>query len=182
MAEGAGFEPAIRFPAYTLSRRAPSTTRPPLRCSVSWIKESTYALPVGFLKSLGMPYAPERRATIVRRAASASELWRCRQTIRIHGYLSCGTSRRKPGLSLASLWRGDRQACAQAACRPGPPIVSHNKLRYQAIWHLARWRVPWLLLGAGENTFVEASVKAENDAGCWPPEWFPSSGSTTEPL
>ena len=33
VAEGAGFEPAIRFPAYTLSRRAPSTTRPPLRCS-----------------------------------------------------------------------------------------------------------------------------------------------------
>ena len=31
MAEGAGFEPAIRFPVYTLSRRAPSTARPPLR-------------------------------------------------------------------------------------------------------------------------------------------------------
>ena len=31
LAEGAGFEPAIRFPVYTLSRRAPSTTRPPLR-------------------------------------------------------------------------------------------------------------------------------------------------------
>ena len=31
LAEGAGFEPAIRFPAYTLSRRAPSATRPPLR-------------------------------------------------------------------------------------------------------------------------------------------------------
>jgi hypothetical protein len=30
LAEGAGFEPAIRFPAYTLSRRAPSTARPPL--------------------------------------------------------------------------------------------------------------------------------------------------------
>src|SRR5580658_4872527 len=30
LAEGAGFEPAIRSPAYTLSRRAPSTTRPPL--------------------------------------------------------------------------------------------------------------------------------------------------------
>jgi hypothetical protein len=30
VAEGAGFEPAIRFPAYTLSRRAPSTARPPL--------------------------------------------------------------------------------------------------------------------------------------------------------
>src|SRR5690606_40144353 len=31
LAEGAGFEPAIRLIAvYTLSRRAPSTTRPPL--------------------------------------------------------------------------------------------------------------------------------------------------------
>ena len=29
-AERAGFEPAIRFPVYTLSRRAPSTTRTPL--------------------------------------------------------------------------------------------------------------------------------------------------------
>jgi hypothetical protein len=32
MAEGEGFEPSIRFPVYTLSRRAPSTTRPPLQC------------------------------------------------------------------------------------------------------------------------------------------------------
>jgi hypothetical protein len=31
MAEREGFEPSRRFPAYTLSRRAPSTTRPPLR-------------------------------------------------------------------------------------------------------------------------------------------------------
>src|SRR3990170_4846845 len=31
VAEGEGFEPSIRFPVYTLSRRAPSTTRPPLR-------------------------------------------------------------------------------------------------------------------------------------------------------
>ena len=30
MAEGVGFEPTIRSPVYTLSRRAPSTTRPPL--------------------------------------------------------------------------------------------------------------------------------------------------------
>src|SRR5271166_6845238 len=35
VAEGAGFEPAIRFPAYTLSRRAPSAARPPL-LSRSW--------------------------------------------------------------------------------------------------------------------------------------------------
>jgi hypothetical protein len=33
MAEGAGFEPARRLHAYTLSKRAPSATRPPLRCS-----------------------------------------------------------------------------------------------------------------------------------------------------
>src|SRR3712207_2720996 len=31
LAEGEGFEPSIRFPVYTRSRRAPSTTRPPLR-------------------------------------------------------------------------------------------------------------------------------------------------------
>ena len=31
MAERAGFEPALRSPVNTLSRRAPSTTRPPLR-------------------------------------------------------------------------------------------------------------------------------------------------------
>ncbi len=30
LAERAGFEPAIAFPLYTLSRRAPSTTRTPL--------------------------------------------------------------------------------------------------------------------------------------------------------
>ena len=29
MAERMGFEPTIRSPAYTLSKRAPSTTRPP---------------------------------------------------------------------------------------------------------------------------------------------------------
>ena len=31
MAERVGFEPTIRFPVYTLSKRAPSATRPPLR-------------------------------------------------------------------------------------------------------------------------------------------------------
>ena len=34
VAEGAGFEPAIRLPVYTLSRRAPSTARPPLRAAL----------------------------------------------------------------------------------------------------------------------------------------------------
>src|SRR6185312_14986767 len=30
LAEREGFEPSIRFPVYTLSKRAPSATRPPL--------------------------------------------------------------------------------------------------------------------------------------------------------
>ena len=41
VAEGVGFEPAIRFPAYTLSRRAPSTARPPLlRSRRMWGREA----------------------------------------------------------------------------------------------------------------------------------------------
>lgn len=39
MAERAGFEPAIRFPVYTLSRRAPSTTRPPLHSRLIFNKQ-----------------------------------------------------------------------------------------------------------------------------------------------
>ena len=31
MAEGVGFEPTLRFPVNTLSKRAPSATRPPLQ-------------------------------------------------------------------------------------------------------------------------------------------------------
>src|SRR6266478_2211721 len=31
LAEGVGFEPTLRFPVNTLSKRAPSATRPPLR-------------------------------------------------------------------------------------------------------------------------------------------------------
>src|SRR5262249_28106044 len=31
LAEGVGFEPTIRFPVYTLSKRAPEATRPSLR-------------------------------------------------------------------------------------------------------------------------------------------------------
>src|SRR5215831_3285495 len=34
MAEGVGFEPTIRFPVYTLSKRAPSATRPSLRATL----------------------------------------------------------------------------------------------------------------------------------------------------
>ena len=41
MAERQGFEPWRRSPAYTLSKRAPSTTRPPLRLSTHTIREQT---------------------------------------------------------------------------------------------------------------------------------------------
>ncbi len=34
VADREGFEPSRRFPAYTLSRRAPSTTRPPVRAAL----------------------------------------------------------------------------------------------------------------------------------------------------
>src|SRR5215469_8255278 len=34
LAEGVGFEPTIRFPVYTLSKRAPSATRPSLRATL----------------------------------------------------------------------------------------------------------------------------------------------------
>ena len=34
LAEGVGFEPTIRFPVYTLSKRAPSATRPSLRGAI----------------------------------------------------------------------------------------------------------------------------------------------------
>src|SRR5690349_6804750 len=36
LAEGVGFEPTIRFPVYTLSKRAPSATRPSLRRTPFW--------------------------------------------------------------------------------------------------------------------------------------------------
>src|SRR6187399_2324543 len=46
-AERAGFEPAIPFRVYTLSRRAPSTTRTPLRL------KHPYSKPSGLKHSLG---------------------------------------------------------------------------------------------------------------------------------
>ena len=35
LAEGVGFEPTLRFPVNTLSKRAPSATRPPLQSSIA---------------------------------------------------------------------------------------------------------------------------------------------------
>src|SRR5262245_45664114 len=48
MAEGVGFEPTLRFPVNTLSKRAPSATRPPLLIGAAiapvYIKCSTRAV------------------------------------------------------------------------------------------------------------------------------------------
>ena len=52
LAEGEGFEPSIRFPVYTLSKRAPSATRPPLRV---WSQSQYKDAPGGFRTS-----APEQ--------------------------------------------------------------------------------------------------------------------------
>lgn len=38
MADREGFEPSIRLPVYTRSRRAPSTTRPPVRPGTASVK------------------------------------------------------------------------------------------------------------------------------------------------
>ena len=43
MAEGEGFEPSRRLPAYTRSRRAPSTTRPPLQSQLFQAKRAIYS-------------------------------------------------------------------------------------------------------------------------------------------
>ncbi len=43
VAEGEGFEPSRRLPAYTRSRRAPSTTRPPLQGQLFQAKRAIYS-------------------------------------------------------------------------------------------------------------------------------------------
>ena len=61
VAEGEGFEPSIRFPVYTLSRRAPSTTRPPLHCRALSSGSSR-----SFEDSAGCPSAWWRRRVVYR--------------------------------------------------------------------------------------------------------------------
>ena len=55
MAERAGFEPAVRLPLHTLSKRAPSTARTPLRisgllivCRAQQIRKSLKEFPFQF--------------------------------------------------------------------------------------------------------------------------------------
>ena len=58
MAERQGFEPWRRSPAYTLSRRAPSTTRPPVRGAWCSVKQRRFAIPPpGFLQAPVLPFS-----------------------------------------------------------------------------------------------------------------------------
>src|SRR5260221_6947956 len=60
LAEGAGFEPALRFPVNTLSKRAPSATRPPLRTGRGTIVAETLEASGGFRKH---SHGPRRELT-----------------------------------------------------------------------------------------------------------------------
>ena len=55
MAERMGFEPMIRFPIYTLSKRAPSTTRPPLHKHIFYIFNNLFNLKIFIDESNGIP-------------------------------------------------------------------------------------------------------------------------------
>ena len=58
LAEREGFEPSRRFPAYTLSRRAPSTTRPPLRRRTGCHVAGPTASPANSARSRGSAGPP----------------------------------------------------------------------------------------------------------------------------
>jgi hypothetical protein len=45
LAERTGFEPAVPLLAHTLSKRAPSTTRPSLRTFIDYISDTTILTP-----------------------------------------------------------------------------------------------------------------------------------------
>ena len=52
LAEGVGFEPTIRLPVYTLSKRAPSATRPSLRGNEQYSDVVRSHNPVGTLSMI----------------------------------------------------------------------------------------------------------------------------------
>src|SRR5580658_10468845 len=79
LAEGVGFEPTIRFPVYTLSKRAPSATRPPLRSR----KRAQYNGRVLSYNPRAKPPLPRRKPRRIRRirAPAAWELLFRREVI-----------------------------------------------------------------------------------------------------
>jgi hypothetical protein len=106
MAEGVGFEPTIRLPVYTLSKRAPSATRPSLR------RGPVMARPEAFGKGWGYPGRGETRSVALRSQdrSSRGRFWRSR---------ICGASLRaapRPGhVLLRSRASPYSAACCSAA-------------------------------------------------------------------
>src|SRR6185312_14860176 len=66
LAEGVGFEPTLRLPVNTLSKRAPSTARPPLRDASIGARGPT----VGRARSLTEPPCRRNRGRSPRQVAS----------------------------------------------------------------------------------------------------------------
>jgi hypothetical protein len=58
MAESEGFEPSIRFPVYTLSRRAPSTTRTTLQVELLIDSYSVFVIAITTITSYSITNFP----------------------------------------------------------------------------------------------------------------------------
>jgi hypothetical protein len=112
LAEGAGFEPAIRFPVYTLSRRAPSTARPPLQSALQSRRAQARRL---------APGAPPAQARPTERGPVVAGLWLAPLIVRF--VLSRALSSLS-GIGWTSLRSAQRRGCAHEA--PGalkrPPV------------------------------------------------------------
>ena len=86
MAERKGFEPLRRLPAYTLSRRAPSTTRPSLRAEAGAGCRRREALPREAAEGAEHPSKGGRTILIARspaRAEAGRVLSACRRAQRM---------------------------------------------------------------------------------------------------
>src|SRR5690606_41172757 len=83
LAEGEGFEPSIRFPVYTLSKRAPSATRPPLQTRKPRLLVPVANPPVS---GLGQMIAARHHGTRIRLAAPSplGRSWRRRPAFSTH--------------------------------------------------------------------------------------------------
>ena len=110
MAEREGFEPSRRFPAYTLSRRAPSTTRPPLRREPETMGSRAGQVPVRALTRAHRP-GPLRRAlpasceqARIRSARAGVTPSPCRRRVRVRPLSRVSSV--TPGRSGAGAGRG----------------------------------------------------------------------------
>ena len=112
LAEGAGFEPAIRFPVYTLSRRAPSTTRPPLRRRPGGRMSSNLARACPRTGRRGAEYS-EARSRGKRRAEGTC---RNRDGLLKNGAFT-GAGTRRYGAAEGRGWRRARDGPARAGAR-----------------------------------------------------------------